>query len=103
MRTRSLASIVLLIATLAMPLAFIPAQAAALQDDGTPADIPIEPENGDVSVEFGGDLGNGGQPDGFPREIVVDGERFQFDRTLAIHPTAAEELVTMHAPPRIVA
>jgi glutathione reductase (NADPH) len=26
-----------------------------------------------------------------------------FDRTLAVHPTAAEELVTMHAPPRIVA
>ncbi len=26
-----------------------------------------------------------------------------FDRTLAIHPTAAEELVTMSAPPRIVA
>jgi glutathione reductase (NADPH) len=26
-----------------------------------------------------------------------------FDRTIAVHPTAAEELVTMHAPPRIVA
>jgi len=35
--------------------------------------------------------------------IGMGATKADFDRTLAVHPTAAEELVTMHAPPRITA
>src|SRR3954451_23681121 len=55
----------------------------------SPPSAPPAP-NGTQGIELGGDLGNGGQPEGLPREIGVTGARFLFDR---IVPLRRQDLV----------
>ena len=47
-------------------------------------------QNGTQGIELGQDLGDGGQPDGLPREIGVGDARFLFDR---IVPLRRQDLV----------
>lgn len=80
-----------------------------VDDQGTPDDLSVDDvategqgddeaspgpddENGQgngLPVELGENLGAGGQPDGLPREIIVGGARFLFDR---IVPLSRQEL-----------
>jgi hypothetical protein len=67
---------------------------AAAQDQGEPP--TIQPSNGAQGTGNGGtleanfELGNGGQPEDFPREVTVDGARFVFDRMV---PASRQDLV----------
>ena len=73
---------------------------AVAQDQGGPP--TIEPSNGAQGQEQGQgqgnggiletnfELGNGGQPEDFPREVTVDGARFLFDRMV---PATRQDLI----------
>ena len=65
------------------------------QDQGGPP--TIQPSDGvqdsgqrEGSLETNFDLGNGGQPEDFPREVSVDGARFLFDRMV---PATRQDLI----------
>ncbi|HYJ13392.1 MAG TPA: hypothetical protein VEW66_07365, partial [Thermomicrobiales bacterium] len=89
MRARSFQAFLVFLSVLMMG-AMVPTVA---QDEGTPP--LIEPSDGEGqgnggTLETNFELGNGGQPAEFPREIVVDGARFLFDRMV---PASRQELV----------
>ncbi len=66
------------------------------QDEGEPP--TIQPSNGAQGAENGGtleanfELGNGGQPADFPREVTIDGARFLFDRMV---PASRQDLIAV--------
>ncbi|MBA2468766.1 MAG: hypothetical protein H0V37_05125 [Chloroflexia bacterium] len=61
-------------------------------DDSTTQEEPEEPDDGVDGglppVEASDDLGDGGQPEGLPREIVVGDARFLYDRSVPLDPEA---------------
>ncbi len=74
----------------AMPLANGSLVRAQDDDDATPEDGGIEPADDQPGqgpgegIELVPDLGNGGQPEGVTREIVIGGSRFLFDRIVPL-------------------
>jgi hypothetical protein len=60
-------------------------------DDGDTASQATPPiDAGELSLEIGDDLGDGGQPEGLPREVEVGDARYLFDR---IVPGQGENLI----------
>ncbi|MBA3275286.1 MAG: hypothetical protein H0T72_05790, partial [Chloroflexia bacterium] len=59
-------------------------------DDSAPQEEPEDGDNGEDDglppVEAGDDLGDGGQPEGLPREIVVGDARYLYDRSVPLDP-----------------
>jgi len=72
-------------------------------DGSTPEDQPVEEETDSLpAIEIGEDLGDGGQPEGLPREIGVGDERYLYDRGVALDtgnlaPIASDETLAVYA------
>ena len=81
-RSLSLAGILLLAFSLLAPMAMLSRGAVAETDASPPPIEPVDDEapSGGLELQLIEDLGDGGQPDGLPREIVVGEDRFLFDR-----------------------
>jgi hypothetical protein len=83
MRTHRLHAFLIFVLVVFGAFASIAAPAAAQDQSGQPT---IQPSDGVQGADNGNtletnfELGNGGQPEDFPREITIDGARFLFDR-----------------------
>lgn len=53
-------------------------------DEATDEEDTDEEGSAGLSLELAEDIGNGGQPEDLPREIVLDGSRYLFDRTVPL-------------------
>src|SRR5690242_3438766 len=71
------------------------APVVAQDEGGQPTIQPSDGEQGQGqsnggALEANFELGNGGQPEDFPREVTIDGARFLFDRMV---PATRQDLI----------
>lgn len=93
MTTRRLQALLISLSVLMSAMGFIATPLGAQDQDGPPTIQPSDDgqaaaEGGTLAVNF--ELGNGGQPEDFPREVTIDGARFLFDRMV---PATRQDLI----------